>query len=40
MSDFENAALVVFLALTTRVIITYGLDLTIPISQVQWLFFL
>jgi len=35
MSDFENAALVVFLALMTRVIITYGLDLTIPISQVN-----
>ena len=34
MTDFENAALVVFLALVTRVIITYGLDLTIPISQV------
>ena len=35
MSDFENAALVVFLALMTRVIITFGLDLTIPISQVN-----
>ncbi|CAF1077577.1 unnamed protein product [Rotaria sordida] len=35
ISDFENAALVVFLALLTRVIITYGLDLTIPISQVN-----
>jgi len=35
MSDFENAALVVFLALITRVIITYGLDLAIPISQVN-----
>ena len=35
MSDFENAALVVFIALMTRVIITYGLDLTIPISQVN-----
>ncbi|CAF0982945.1 unnamed protein product [Rotaria sp. Silwood1] len=35
ISDFENAALVVFLALTTRVILTYGLDLTIPISQVN-----
>lgn len=35
MTDFGNAALVVFLALLTRVIITYGLDLTIPISQVN-----
>jgi glutamate--cysteine ligase catalytic subunit len=35
MSDFENAALTVFLALMTRVIITYGLDLAIPISQVN-----
>jgi glutamate--cysteine ligase catalytic subunit len=35
MSDFGNAALVVFLALITRVIITYGLDLAIPISQVN-----
>ena len=35
MCDFENAALVVFLALITRVIITYGLDLTILISQVN-----
>ena len=35
MNDFGNAALVVFLALLTRVIITYGLDLTIPISQVN-----
>jgi glutamate--cysteine ligase catalytic subunit len=35
MSDFENAALVVFTALITRVIITFGLDLAIPISQVN-----
>jgi glutamate--cysteine ligase catalytic subunit len=35
MNDFGNAALVVFLALITRVIITYGLDLTIPITQVN-----
>lgn len=35
MTDFENAALTVFLALMTRVIITYGLDLAIPISQVN-----
>ncbi|CAF4085715.1 unnamed protein product [Adineta steineri] len=35
MTDFGNAALTVFLALMTRVIITYGLDLTIPISQVN-----
>jgi len=35
MTDFENAALTVFLALMTRAIITYGLDLAIPISQVN-----
>jgi glutamate--cysteine ligase catalytic subunit len=35
MSDFENAALVVFIALITRVIITFGLDLAMPISQVN-----
>jgi glutamate--cysteine ligase catalytic subunit len=35
MSDFGNAAMTVFLALLTRVIITYDLDLTIPISQVN-----
>ena len=35
MNDFGNAALVVFLALITRAIITYGLDLTIPITQVN-----
>ncbi len=35
MNDFGNAAMVVFLALITRVIITYGLDLTIPITQVN-----
>lgn len=35
MTDFENAALTVFIALMTRVIITYGLDLTIPISQIS-----
>ena len=35
MSDFENAALTVFLSLLTRVIITYGLDLAISISQVN-----
>jgi hypothetical protein len=36
MTDFENASLVVFMALMTRVILTYGLDLTIPISQVEF----
>ncbi|CAF3904200.1 unnamed protein product [Adineta steineri] len=33
ITDFENASLSVFMALLTRVILTYGLDLTIPISQ-------
>ena len=35
MTDFENAALAVFMSLVTRVILTYDLDLTIPISQVH-----
>ena len=35
MNDFGNAALVVFLALITRVIISYDLDFTMPISQVN-----
>ncbi|UJR07542.1 hypothetical protein I4U23_011830 [Adineta vaga] len=35
MTDFGNAALTVFLALMTRVILTYKLDFGIPISQVN-----
>lgn len=35
ITDFENAALAVFMALITRVILTFDLDLTIPISQVH-----
>lgn len=35
MADFENAALVVFVALMTRVILTYSVDFTIPISKIH-----
>ncbi|UJR10396.1 hypothetical protein I4U23_014599 [Adineta vaga] len=35
ITDFENASFAVFMALVTRVILTYKLDLTIPISQVN-----
>lgn len=35
MTDFGNAALTVFLALLTRVILTYKLDLAVSISQVH-----
>ncbi|CAF0847865.1 unnamed protein product [Adineta ricciae] len=35
ITDFENASLTVFMALLTRVILTFELDLTIPISQVN-----
>lgn len=35
MNDFENAALVVFLSLLTRTILSYRIDLRIPISFVQ-----
>ncbi|KAK3088140.1 hypothetical protein FSP39_015291 [Pinctada imbricata] len=35
LSDFENAAYTVFIVLLTRVILTYGLSLVIPISKVD-----
>jgi glutamate--cysteine ligase catalytic subunit len=35
LSDFENAALAVFTSLLTRIIITYDLDLYMPISKVD-----
>jgi glutamate--cysteine ligase catalytic subunit len=35
ISDFENAAFVCFLVLTTRAILAYNLKTTIPISQVD-----
>ncbi len=35
MSDFENAALTVFLSLLTRAILTYKIDLRMPISLVN-----
>ncbi|CAF2579027.1 unnamed protein product [Rotaria sp. Silwood2] len=35
MTDFENAALVTFIALLTRAILTYNLNLLIPISNVD-----
>ncbi len=34
ITDFENAALVTFLVLITRVILSFNLDLVIPISKV------
>jgi glutamate--cysteine ligase catalytic subunit len=35
ITDFENAAFVVFIVLVTRVILSYGLDFYIPISKVE-----
>ncbi len=35
MTDFENAALVTFIVLLTRAIMTYNLNLLIPISNVR-----
>ena len=35
MTDFENAALVTFIVLLTRAIMTYNLNLLIPISNVD-----
>lgn len=35
MTDFENAALVTFIVLLTRAIMTYNLNLLIPISNVS-----
>ena len=35
MTDFENAALVTFIVLLTRAIITYNLNLLIPITNVR-----
>ena len=37
LTDFENAAFVVFIVLLTRVILTYKLDLLMPISRVSQL---
>ena len=37
MTDFENAALVTFIVLLTRAIMTYNLNLLIPISHVSGL---
>lgn len=34
MTDFENAAFVTFIVLLTRAIMTYNLNLLIPISNV------
>jgi glutamate--cysteine ligase catalytic subunit len=36
MTDFENAALVTFIVLLTRAIMTYNLNLLIPISNVRY----
>ena len=35
LTDFENAAYVVFIVLLTRVILSFDLDLIIPISKVR-----
>jgi len=35
MTDFENAAIVTFVVLLTRAIMTYNLNLLIPISNVD-----
>jgi len=35
MTDFENAAFVTFIVLLTRAIMTYNLNLLIPISHVR-----
>ena len=37
LTDFENAAYVVFIVLLTRVILSFDLDLIIPISKVRLL---
>lgn len=34
-TDFENAAVVCFIVMLTRVILSYNIDLTIPISKVS-----
>ena len=35
LTDFENAAYVVFVVLLTRVILSYNIDIRIPISKVR-----
>lgn len=35
LTDFENAAYVVFIVLLTRVILSYKLDFLIPLSKVK-----
>ncbi|KAG0438217.1 hypothetical protein HPB47_017104 [Ixodes persulcatus] len=35
MTEFENAAYIVFVVLVTRIILTFDLDLTVPISKVD-----
>ena len=35
LTDFENAAFVVFVVILTRAILSYGLDFKIPISKVR-----
>lgn len=35
LTDFENAAYVVFVVLLTRVILSYKLDFLIPLSKVN-----
>ena len=35
LTDFENAAYVVFIVLLTRVILSFNLDIMVPISKVR-----
>ena len=35
LTDFENAAYVVFIVLLTRVVLSYNLNLLIPMSKVE-----
>ncbi|XP_040066915.1 glutamate--cysteine ligase catalytic subunit-like [Ixodes scapularis] len=35
LTEFENAAYIIFVVLLTRIILTYNLDMTVPISKVD-----
>ena len=40
LSDFENAAYVIFIVLVTRAILTFKLNFMIPISKVRKMHFI
>lgn len=40
LTDFENAAFGVFIVLLTRAILTFKLNMLIPISKVKYLYFI